>query len=581
LRLTYAATGLNLVLQEIDIIGDAVIVPIQLQPASMFSDDMILQRDNAVPVWGTSDPGAAITVEFAGQTKVTTAASNGTWRVDLDPMAASTNARTLTVTAELDSKTTQVSFSNVLVGEVWLCSGQSNMAWTLDKTDNGPAVVAAANHPTLRLFKVPQVSTTTPLERIDAVWTECTPETAGGSFGVAYYFARTLQTELDVPVGLMMSARGGTAIELWYPGSGGYYNGMIDALIPFAMRGVIWYQGENNVTDGMLYVDKKKHLVNSWRDLWGYEFPFYYVQLAPFNYGGGRDGTLPYFWEAQSAILGVITNTGMAVITDTVTNLNGIHPTNKEGPGIRLALLALDNTYGLDIVSTGPVFQSLETVSNTLQVTFDSSDGLTTSDSLAPDWFELEVSDGVYTAAAAVVSNNLVILSATGVDVPTAMRFAWSEIAQPNLRNSAGLVASAFRAELGPFGLWTVEFGLSGSNALYTADPDGDVLDNLGEYALGGNPTNGSDRGYVPIFGPLEENGTNWFEYVYARRRDAAARCLDYTVEATSNMVSAAWSTNNITETGAVAIDGDFEWVTNRIPLYVQGFLHLMIELVE
>jgi hypothetical protein len=395
---------------------------------------------------------------------------------------------------------------------------------------------------------------------------------------VAYYFGRKLQEELDVPVGLIRSAKGGSRIELWYPdGSGTLYNGMVSAQVPFAMRGVIWYQGEANVKDGMLYVDKKKTLVNGWRDLWGYDFPFYYVQLAPFNYGGASDGVLPFFWEAQSAIPDAVTNTGMAVITDTVTNLDDIHPRNKEVPGTRLALLAVDNTYGQDIVSTGPVFESIKTVGNTLQLTFDSADGLTTRDGLAPDWFEVEVAGGIYTQATAVVSNNMVILSAPDASVPKGMRFAWSEIAQPNLVNGAGLVASSFRFE-GGFDLWAVDFGLSGSNVLHNANPDGDALDNLAEYALGGNPTNGADRGYVPVIGTSEQNGTNWFEYVYARRRDAA---VDYTVEASSNLLTAAWSTNGVAETGTGSLDSDFESVTNRVPLEAEGFVRLMIELAE
>ncbi len=479
LRFTYVkpASTDRMVLQEVDVIGVAVEVsdpPLELELSSMFSDDMILQRERAVPVWGTSAPGATITVEFAGQTNTTTAASNGTWQVNLDSMTASAVSRTLTVTAELEgSETTVVSFSNVLVGEVWLCSGQSNMALTIAQTLHKAEVEAAPDNSTLRFFKVPQVTQDTPLERLDTVWTESTGTSSGTarSFGaVAYYFGLKLQDELessegakDVPVGLIHSARGGTIVEQWLPAgtsynggdAGGHYNGQIDAIIPFAMRGVTWYQGESNLmndgNDGqpLTYVAKKKALIDGWRALWNDGFPFYYVQIAPYNYG---DGVLPFFWEAQSAVLGEVTNTGMAVITDAVhdrngdTNLDELHPRNKQIPGERLALLALDNTYGQSIVSTGPVFESLKTVGSTLEVTFDSAVGLTTSDGLAPDWFELEVSAGVYTSATAVVSGNKVILSAPAVSAPRAMRFAWSEIAQPNLRNGAGLVPSSFRA---------------------------------------------------------------------------------------------------------------------------------------
>jgi sialate O-acetylesterase len=584
---------------------------VMLELASMFSDDMILQREKPVPVWGTSEPGAAITVEFAGKTNTTTAAQDGTWRVDLDSMPASAESRTMTVRAELDSVTSQVSFSNVLVGEVWLCSGQSNMWWPNQSTeiDHRLAVAATPDDPLLRFFKIPrEESEDTVFERLDAFWTESTTGTSGTAYNfsaVAYHFGLKLKAELGVPVGLIQSAKGGTLVEKWlHPGNdynstaGVCYNGMIDAIIPFAMRGVIWYQGEANVVadgnDGqpLTYVEKKKALINGWRSLWGEDFPFYYVQLPPYDYTWNDtttvdDGALPFFWEAQSAILDEITNIGMAVISDSVTEQNGstnlkkLHPQNKIVPGTRLALLALDNTYGQDIVSTGPVFQSLETVGSTLEITFDSADGLTTRDGLAPDWFELQVADGVYTSATAVVSNNMVILSSPAVTVPTGMRFAWSELAQPNLRNSDGLVASSFRAESDLFGQWTVEFGLSGSNALHGANLDGDALDNLAEYALGGNPTNGLDRGYVPVTGTSEENGTNYFEYVYARRREAAAHGLRYVVKSASNLVDAAWSTNSIIRTGIGQMDNDFEWVTNQVPLSAEGYVRLIIESVE
>ncbi|MBT3191485.1 MAG: hypothetical protein HN341_02915, partial [Verrucomicrobia bacterium] len=282
LRFTYAATGNHLLLQEIDVIGDAVAVPVQLELSSMFSDDMILQREKSVPVWGTSDAGADITVAFDGQTKTTTAAGDGTWQVDLDSMTASTVSRTLTVTAELNSQTTEVSFSNVLVGEVWLCSGQSNMALTGAQTLHKADIEATPTDANLRLFKVPQEGPATPLERLDTVWTESTTGSSGTarSFSAAaYYFGLKLKTELGVPVGLIQSAKGGTIVEKWLPAGTSYnsgdagihYNGMIDAIIPFAMRGAIWYQGESNLMDDgndgqpLTYVAKKKALIDGWR----------------------------------------------------------------------------------------------------------------------------------------------------------------------------------------------------------------------------------------------------------------------------------------------------------------------------
>ena len=566
-----------------------------MELASMFSDDMILQREKAVPVWGTSDPGAAITVEFAGQTKTTTAAGDGTWRVDLDSMIASAVSRTLTISAELNSATTQVSLANVLVGEVWLCSGQSNMWWPISKVENTDKAIVAAtpSDPLLRFFNIPVVTADTALERLDAVWTESTTGTWGTAYNfsaVAYYFGLKLKAELGVPVGLIQSAIGATSVEQWLPAGNDYnstagicYNGMIDTLIPFAMRGAIWYQGESNVmSDGydgqpLTYVEKKKALINGWRSLWGDAFPFYYVQIAPYKYTVDStttidDGILPFFWEAQSAILDEITNTGMAVITDSVTATNGstnlgqIHPRDKIVPGTRLALLALDHTYGQDIVSTGPVFQSIVQVGSTLEVTFDSAVGLTTSDSpAAPDGFEIAEADGVYVTATATVSGSQVILSAAGIDAPRYMRFAWSELAQPNLRNAAGLVASSFRANVAPasWGTWLSENGLNETD--WTSNADGDSLNNLLEFAFGTDPSvsSGSSVGYgsgvtpgLPL--PVLESGVD-FRAAFARRKDWASEGLSYTVQFSRDL--SEWVDSNVTPTPLESGSGDIDAV--------------------
>ena len=596
LRFSYATTGNNLLLQEIDVIGDPIAVPLDLELSSMFSDDMILQREKAVPVWGTSAPGVGITVEFDGQTKMTTAAGDGTWMVNLDSMVASAVSRDFTVTADLNSDTEVVTFSNVLVGEVWVCSGQSNMALTIAQTVHKATVEATPTNATLRLFKVPQETPSTPLEQLNAVWTKSTTGSSGTARGfsaVAYYFGLKLQTELGVPVGLIQSARGGTVVEQWLPvgtsynsgSAGGYYNGMIDALIPFAMRGVIWYQGESNlIEDGyaqpMPYLDKKKALINGWRSLWGEDFPFYYVQIAPYTYG---DDVLPFFWEAQSAILDELTNTGMAVITDSVTdstgatNLGELHPRNKEVPGTRLALLALDNTYGQNIVSTGPTFQSIRLVGNQVELTFDSAVGLTTSDSGAPDSFELAGADETYETATATVSGNKVILEAPGVAVPEAMRFAWSEIAQPNLRNAAGLVASSFRADV-PVAAWSTWIGdnsLTSNDALPDADADLDGHSNLLEFAFGTDPavSNSTSVAYGSGVTPGQpllvlESSPLDFRAAFARRKDWQTSGLTYTVQFSADLTE--WVDSADTPALLESGSGDIDAVYIDYPLGIQ-----------
>ena len=458
---------------------------------SVFSDQMVLQRDQKVPVWGVAAPQAGITVEFAGQSKSTTAGADGRWRVDLDPMPASAESRVFKVSASGQPPET-VSFQDVLVGEVWLCSGQSNMDLPLggtrkNRVENSEAEVAAANYPLIRLFQTPKTYAAKPLERIEAKWTLCTPETVKTFSAAAYFFARKLLEDLKVPVGMLQSAWGGTSIDAWtapsgyeglpsldkqrritlnMPALGGValdakkskkerqtpsaiYNGMIDAHIPYAIRGVIWYQGERDHLDGMLYVDKTKALLNGWRKLWGYDFPFYFVQIAPFNYVGSAGeedpSLLPIFWEAQSTIPQAIPGTAMAVISDAATPDN-IHPPNKKPVGQRLALLAEAHTYGLDVESSGPVFRELEKKDGALRLKFDHARGLSTRDGKAPDWFEVAGRDGVFKPATATIEGETVIVRAPEVPEPQAVRFAWHKIAMPNLVNAAGLATSAFRA---------------------------------------------------------------------------------------------------------------------------------------
>ncbi|NOU36565.1 MAG: sialate O-acetylesterase [Kiritimatiellaceae bacterium] len=450
----------------------------ELSLPAVFSDHMVLQRELSVPVWGKADPGATITIQFADQTKTVVAATNGKWRANLAPMPASSESRELIVSSSIGNQ--KSTFNDVLVGEVWLCSGQSNMqmpmeGWSNSPCENAEASIAAANYPQIRLFNTPLVPSATPLETVKAEWNICTSETVKSFSATAYYFGRKLHQDLNVPVGLLLSAWGGTRIEPWTPPRGfknvaslqdiyqrtqnalqlnekgpqqtptALYNGMIAAHIPFAIRGAIWYQGEANRTDGMLYVDKTRALVNGWRALWGYNFPFYFVQIAPFHYKNEEPSVLPTFWEAQAAIEKNIPNTGMAVVSDYATT-NNIHPPNKEIPGTRLALLAEARNYNKKNVCSGPTFKALEKTPGGLKVTFDSAEGLTTRDGKSPDWFEIAGADGVFKPAQAVIKDNGIIIRSPEVAEPVAMRFAWHKLAMPNLANGTGLPASAFRA---------------------------------------------------------------------------------------------------------------------------------------
>ena len=450
---------------------------------TVFSDHMVLQQNQPVPVWGTAAAGAEITVDFADQHKTVQSDENGKWRIDLDALTASSEPRSLTISAVKDSRVDRSSFSDVLVGEVWLCSGQSNMempikAWEKPCVGADEAISSAGDYPLIRLYRVPKTLAALPSEHINASWEVSSSKSVPGFSGVAFFFGRKLQRDLNVPVGLIQSAWGGTTIEPWTPPAGFentkglrylsraaqpplsfsgndqqdkrlpsvLYNGMIHACIPYAVRGVIWYQGEANRKVGERYVDLSKALINGWRQLWGYEFPFYFVQIAPYEYPGEDPDILPTFWEAQSKIMEEIPNTYMAVISDAATPDN-IHPVNKTIPGTRLALLAEDHTYGMEVISSGPVFRSVEKQDGGLKIIFDNADGLSTRDGKAPDWFEIAGADGVFKAAQAEIQADTVIAVASGVSDPKAVRYGWNKLAVPNLVNSAGLPAHSFRVD--------------------------------------------------------------------------------------------------------------------------------------
>lgn len=483
---------------------------------NIFNNDMVLQQGIKLPVWGWAAPGEKVSVEFAGQRHETVAKADGTWRVDLAPLKATDKPAVFKV---IGANT--VEFSNVVVGEVWFCSGQSNMAWIVRNTDNAEQEIAGANFPMIRHFKAPNTFKPVPQKDVDAKWVVTSPETVPGQSAVAYYFGRRLHQALGVPVGLINSSWGGTRIEPWTPACGfdglpalsgikervdtadptaalhkrvlGEYvaslqawiaeaqaksaaqepltvppnfppnlvfpsatgkhqeptvlfNGMVAGLVPFAIRGAIWYQGCSNNGEGMLYLEKTKALVNGWRRVWGQgDFPYYLVQLAPYNYGANRAKQLPGIWEAQAAVPAAIPNTGYTVIND-IGNIKDIHPRNKQDVGMRMANQALNRTYGMqDIRWEGPVFKAYKVEGAVMRVTFDHAQGLKTRDGKAPDWFELCGPDGVFRPAVAKIEGDAVLLSAPEISAPLAMRFAWDQLAEPNLMNGNGLPAGAFR----------------------------------------------------------------------------------------------------------------------------------------
>jgi sialate O-acetylesterase len=462
-----------------------------LRAAAIFGDNMVLQQQQAVPIWGWSAPGAAIVVKFAGQSKSTHADANGRWLVKLGKLKASSTPESLII----ESGTTKT-FTNILVGEVWLCSGQSNMEKPIGNQPgqkpcfNAPEELAAANYPNIRLFKIEKTLSPTPLDdlKLFATWRACDSNALEQiKFSAAgYFFGREIHTNLDVPVGLVESSWGGTRIEPWTPPVGfesvpslkkisaspmpskianttpmAIYNAMIAPVAGFAIRGALWYQGESNCmgtndNDYLTYEDKMKALVGGWREIWNQgDFPFYFVQIAPFKYYGAKTRrvstpeTLPEFWAIQSRSARSIKNSGMVVTTDLVDDLNDIHPRDKQDVGHRLALLARHQTYGQkNVVASGPSFDRLKIKGNKAILSFDNVDGGLISKDHAPlTWFTIAGADGKFVPADAQIVGDTVEVSAASIEKPVAVRFAWDETAQPNFFNQAGLPAEPFATD--------------------------------------------------------------------------------------------------------------------------------------
>jgi len=430
-----------------------LIIPVigHLRLANIYNDNMVLQRNAPMPIRGTALPNQPVEVSMStGESASTTSDTEGHWSLTFTPMKADTGGA---VTMTITSPPRQLQITNLVVGDVWFCSGQSNMDWILQNTDGAEEEIASASHPRLRLLKTPQTSDSTPWEDLKtrADWQVCSPQSAREFSAVAYYFGKNLLAELDIPIGLINSSQGGTQIEKWAatllpPGSVTFYNSRVLPYTKIPIKGVIWYQAEANIGDGPLYTDKMKTLVNDWRSVWGIgAFPFYFVQLAPFNYGGDAVYQLPEMWDAQTRAADQIPNAEMAVIND-IGNISNIHPRNKAPVGKRLALLALHGAYGRsDLEAFGPRVKTVTREGSNLRVQFDHiGGGLASRDGEPLNWFEIAGTDKHFVPATARIDNDSVLLSAPSIPAPEWVRFAWHETAEPNLMNKEGLPANGF-----------------------------------------------------------------------------------------------------------------------------------------
>jgi sialate O-acetylesterase len=462
---------------------------------AILSDGMVLQQGINVPLWGWADEGESITIEFQGQKFVTTA-KDGKWMVRLKPLKAG-GPYTLTVSGK-----NKIEFKNVLVGEVWICGGQSNMQWRLNQSDNSEAEIAGAKYPMIRLFSVPRAEVDAPLNDVKAGWKECSPESAATFSAVGYYFGRDLHKARNVPIGLINNAVGGSPAESWMsalvlnadaeykqfnadypkrmelyekamekhredaekakaenkpapraPGKpwmpSGLYNGMLAPLVPYAIRGAIWYQGESNAGRAYQYRRLFPAMITNWRAVWGQgDFPFLFVQLAAFGPNSAKLGESDWaeLREAQLMTLTASPKTGMALAID-VGTYDDIHPRNKQPVGSRLALSARAVAYGEKIVHSGPVYQSMKIEGDKVSLSFKHSGGGLEARGGELKGFIIAGADKVWREAKAEIKGDHVIVSSPEVAKPVAARYAWMKYPTCNLYNKEGLPATPFRTD--------------------------------------------------------------------------------------------------------------------------------------
>jgi sialate O-acetylesterase len=476
---------------------------------TIIGDHMVLQAGQPLRLWGWADPGEAVVLTLGVERATTTADARGDWLVTLPARQASRVPTEMTVSGR-----NTITIHDILIGEVWVGSGQSNMQFGVQASPSFRVDVATSYFPEMRLYLVPLVTAATPAKIINARWVVCEPQTVSWFSATLYFFGREIHRTLGVPVGLVASSWGGSRIEPWIPpvafeskpelapelrelsskladygkarlnhvqatkswlaeaeplASEGkdfpdapippshpldnrdvptsIYNGMITGLIPFRIRGVVWYQGESNWGQGMHYRDLMGGLIEGWRKVWNQgSFPFLFVQIAPYRYDDEKTTMLPELWEAQTASL-AFPNTGMVVTTDIAT-IDDQHSSNKQEVGRRLALWALAKTYGKDVAYSGPLFDSMTVEGATIRIRFQhSTGGLVSRDGKPLNWFAISGDDRRFVKGTATIDGETVVVSAPEIATPAAVRFGWDQLAQPNLMNRAGLPASPFRTD--------------------------------------------------------------------------------------------------------------------------------------
>jgi sialate O-acetylesterase len=480
-------------------LGTAAEPRAELKLHSLFQDHMVLQSDFACPIWGTAEAGDEVRVSVGNQKKTAKAGADGKWSLKLDPLKAG-GPHELTAAGK-----NTVVLKDVLVGEVWVCSGQSNMEMVVSSSNNFEQEKAAANFPNIRHFLVKKNPQDAPVSEVSGSWKPATPENVGGFTAVGYFFGRELHQKLNVPVGLIHTSWGGTAAELWtskpaleanatlkpivdnfskrmeayekqlaaHPEAlekakaenkpapkapnkpmapSCLYNGMIAPVLPYGIKGVIWYQGESNAGNARQYQTLFPEMIKNWRKDWGQgDFPFGFVQLANYksNKAENLEQPVESNWaelrEAQTLTLS-LPNTGMAVIVD-IGHPTDIHPKNKQDVGKRLALWAQSQVYGKDLVYSSPLYESLKVEDNKARLSFKHAGSGLEAKGGKLTGFAVAGEDKTFHWADAKVDGNTVLVWSDKVAKPVAVRYAWADYPDCNLYNKEGLPASPFRTD--------------------------------------------------------------------------------------------------------------------------------------
>ena len=435
---------------------------------SVFADNMVLQQNSDVAIWGWSDPGETVKIVTSWNSKDTVkvkADNSSAWKTSIKTIGAG-GPYSIQILGNGGAK-----LNNVMLGEVWVCSGQSNMEMSVNwKLINGEEEAAKANNPNIRIFHVQKIGAEYPQQTCNATWTMCTPETMRATSAVGYFFAREIQQKLNVPVGIIVSAWGGTPAEVWieksriennpelskakytdkfdwWPGNPGtLYNSMIYPVVPYGIAGAIWYQGESNVGNHQVYAKLMKTLIENWRADFKKDFPFYLVQIAPYDYGD--KGTSEYIREQEEIVAKTVPNTGMVVITDLVDNIKDIHPKDKLNVGKRLANYALAETYKQNVGTyKSPAYQSMQFEKGKVRLTFNNIFSGIKCTGKTPEKFLLAGDDQKFVLATAKIEGSTIVLSSKLVKTPVAVRFCFDDTTMPDVFSTEGLPLAPFRTD--------------------------------------------------------------------------------------------------------------------------------------